>query len=46
LKRLLKEGLPEDLEKNAVESIQEMTHDYTIKIDKVMAIKEKDIMTV
>ena len=46
LKGLLKEGLPEDLEKNAVEVIQEMTHDYTIKIDKVMAAKEKDIMTV
>lgn len=46
LKVLLKEGLPEDLEKNAVEEIQQMTHDYTIKIDKVMATKEKDIMTV
>ena len=46
LKTLLKEGLPEDLEKNAVESIQEMTHDFTVKIDKVMATKEKDIMTV
>jgi ribosome recycling factor len=46
LKRLLKDGLPEDLEKNAVEVVQEMTHDYTIKIDKVMATKEKDIMTV
>jgi ribosome recycling factor len=46
LKGLLKEGLPEDLEKNAVEVIQEMTHDYTIKVDKVMAAKEKDIMTV
>jgi ribosome recycling factor len=46
LKRLLKEGLPEDLEKNAVEVVQEMTHDFTAKIDKVMATKEKDIMTV
>ena len=46
LKSLLKEGLPEDLEKNAVDTIQEMTHDYTIKVDKVMATKEKDIMTV
>jgi len=46
LKELLKEGLPEDLEKNAVEEIQQMTHDYTLKIDKVMATKEKDIMTV
>jgi ribosome recycling factor len=46
LKRLLKEGLPEDLEKKTVEEIQEMTHDYTAKVDKVMATKEKDIMTV
>ena len=46
LKRLLKEGLPEDLEKKTVEEIQEMTHDYTTKVDKVMATKEKDIMTV
>jgi ribosome recycling factor len=46
LKVLLKEGLPEDLEKNAVEEIQQMTHDFTLKIDKIMVTKEKDIMTV
>lgn len=46
LKRLLKEGLPEDLEKIAVDQVQEMTHDFTQKIEKVMALKEKDIMTV
>lgn len=46
LKQLLKEGLPEDLEKEAVENIQEMTHSFTLKIDKVMALKEKDVMTV
>jgi ribosome recycling factor len=46
LKNLLKEGLPEDLEKDGVEKVQEMTHDYTVKVDKVMAAKEKDIMTV
>jgi ribosome recycling factor len=46
LKMLLKEGLPEDLEKNAVEKVQEMTTDFSQKVDKVMAIKEKDIMTV
>jgi len=46
LKRLLKEGLPEDLEKDAVETVQEMTHSFTAKVDKVMATKEKDIMTV
>jgi len=46
LKRMLKEGLPEDTEKDAVETVQEMTNDYSQKIDKVMAHKEKDIMTV
>jgi len=46
LKTLLKEGLPEDLEKDAVEQVQEMTTSYNSKIDKVMAMKEKDVMTV
>ncbi len=46
LKALLKEGLPEDIEKDAAENIQEMTHDYNEKVDKIMAIKEKDVMTV
>jgi len=46
LKQLLKDGLPEDIEKNAVEEVQEMTHDYNSKVDKVMALKEKDVMTV
>jgi ribosome recycling factor len=46
LKTLLKDGLPEDVEKEAVENIQELTHQYNDKIDKVMALKEKDVMTV
>lgn len=46
LKQLLKDGLPEDIEKDAVETIQEMTHDYNGKVDKVMAVKEKEVMTV
>lgn len=46
LKQLLKDGLPEDLEKNAVEVIQEMTNSFNGKVDKVMALKEKDVMTV
>jgi ribosome recycling factor len=43
---MLKEGLPEDMEKDAVEEVQKMTNDNTATVDKVMAIKEKDIMTV
>lgn len=46
LKRLLKEGLPEDMEKVSSENIQELTHDYSVKVDKVMAVKEKEVMTV
>lgn len=46
LKGLLKEGLPEDSEKEAVDNVQEMTHSFTAKVDKVMAIKEKEVMTV
>lgn len=46
LKQLLKDGLPEDIEKDAAENIQEMTHDYNSKVDKVMTLKEKDVMTV
>jgi len=46
LKQLLKDGLPEDIEKNATEIVQEMTHDYNGRVDKVMALKEKDVMTV
>jgi ribosome recycling factor len=46
LRQLFKDGLPEDLEKEAVEKVQELTTGYNNKVDKVMAIKEKDIMTV
>jgi len=46
LKQLLKDGLPEDMEKEAVDIVQEMTHSYNGKIDKIMALKEKDVMTV
>ena len=46
LKRLLKEGLPEDLEKNAADKVQEITNSFNGKVDKVMTVKEKDVMTV
>ena len=46
LKQLLKNGLPEDLEKNAGDTIQEITNSYNIKIDKVIELKEKDVLTV
>jgi len=46
LKQLLKDGLPEDLEKEAIDIVQEITHSFNGKIDKIMAAKEKDVMTV
>ncbi len=46
LKRMLRDGLAEDLEKNAAETVQELTHEFSGKTDKVMAVKEKDVMTV
>ena len=46
LKQLLKDGLPEDTEKEAVENVQQLTTQYNEKVDKVMAAKEKDVMTV
>jgi ribosome recycling factor len=46
LKQLLKNGLPEDTEKEAVEEVQELTTKFSDKVDKVVAQKEKDVMTV
>lgn len=46
LKRLLKEGMAEDLEKDAADKVQEYTDDYVKKVDTVIEIKEKDLMTV
>jgi ribosome recycling factor len=46
LKKLLKEGLPEDEEKKAVLDIQKITDDFIVKVDKLVEAKEKEIMTV
>ena len=45
-KKLVKKGLPEDMQKDAEEAMQK-THDKFIKkIDDLYAAKEKEIMTV
>ncbi len=46
LKKLIKEGLSEDLEKDAEAEVQKMTDEYGTKIDALLADKEKDIMTI
>jgi ribosome recycling factor len=45
-KDLEKDGLPEDETKRLLDKIQELTNDYTEKIDGLFEAKEKDIMTV
>ncbi|GAB4241650.1 MAG: ribosome recycling factor [Ekhidna sp.] len=44
LKKL--DGVSEDLIKNAEEDVQKLTDKYTAKIDHLVEVKEKDIMTV
>ncbi|NLD62666.1 MAG: ribosome recycling factor [Bacteroidales bacterium] len=46
LRTLLKEGLPEDEEKNGEKLIQEMTDKHIARVDKIVEAKEKEIMTV
>lgn len=46
IKALKEDGLPEDAQKDAETKVQDLTNDYVSKIDSVIAIKEKDIMTV
>ncbi len=46
LKRMQKEGLSEDLEKNAEDEVQKLTDQYTEKIDSILEIKEADIMKI
>ncbi len=46
IKKLEKEGLSEDLAKNTEVDIQTLTDSYIKKIDEMLSIKEKEIMTV
>lgn len=46
LKNLLKEGIAEDLVKSAEDEVQKITDKHVEKIDQLLALKEKDIMTV
>ncbi len=46
LKKLQKEGLPEDVEKDDEETVQKFTDKFVKKIDEVLELKEKEIMTV
>jgi len=46
LKKLQKDGLSEDLEKDAEAVVQKMTDDYNKKVESLVEAKEKDIMTI
>ena len=46
LKKMMKDGLPEDVEKDAEGSVQKIHDKYIKKIDDMLADKEKEIMTV
>ncbi|MFA8436507.1 MAG: ribosome recycling factor [Marinifilaceae bacterium] len=46
LKKLIKDGLSEDLEKDAEAEVQKLTDGFSKKIEAMLADKEKDIMTI
>lgn len=46
LKKAIKQGMPEDIEKDAETSAQKMHDKYLKKIDELFAAKEKEILTV
>jgi ribosome recycling factor len=46
IKKLIKDGLPEDIGKEAENKTQQLTDTYIQKVDKHLDIKEKEIMTV
>lgn len=46
IKKLEKEGLSEDLAKNMETDIQTLTNSHIKKIDEMLIVKEKEIMTV
>ncbi len=46
VKKAKKDGLSEDLAKDAEDEIQKVLEEYTTKIDQLTASKEKEIMTI
>ena len=46
LKKALKEGMPEDVEKDGENEVQKIHDKYIKKIDEIFAAKEKEILTV
>ncbi len=46
IKKLQKNGLSEDIAKDAEAEVQELTNSFSTKVDELLVQKEKDIMTI
>lgn len=46
IKGLVKDGMSEDIGKDAEETIQSLTNEHINKIDKMLQLKEEEIMTI
>jgi ribosome recycling factor len=46
LKKSIKDGMPEDVEKDAENEVQKLHDKFIKRIDDLVAVKEKEIMTV
>ena len=46
LKKTQKEGLPEDMEKDFEQNVQKDTDSSVKKVDEIVSLKEKEILTV
>ena len=46
IRKLENEGLSEDREKSAEDEVQEMTNDYSKKVESFLEVKEKNLMTI
>ncbi len=46
IKDLVKNGLSEDIGKDSEEKIQSLTNEYNAKVDKMLVVKEEEIMTI
>ena len=46
IKELKNDGLSEDMMKDAENEVQNITNEFSNKIDEFLSVKERDIMTV
>lgn len=46
LKKAQKDGMPEDIQKDYEQNVQKETDSFTKKVDELVSVKEKEIMTV